>query len=151
MHIFNVRVYGILIENDAVLVADEMHNGREITKFPGGGLQFGEGTVECLKREFIEEIQMEINVKAHFYTVDFFQPSAFDKTQQVISIYYLVEKSSEFQIPVSGKKFDFDSDEDGTQRLRWVPIENLQPEEFTFPIDQKVSELISEFFTVQKK
>ena len=42
---FNIRVYGILI-NDAkqVLVSDEYIRGTYITKFPGGGLEFGEGT-----------------------------------------------------------------------------------------------------------
>jgi hypothetical protein len=32
--IFNVRVYGILIEDEAVLVSDEIHFDRMITKFP---------------------------------------------------------------------------------------------------------------------
>lgn len=144
--VFNVRIYGILIENGAILVSDELHNGRKITKFPGGGLQFGEGTHECLKREFMEEIALEIAVKNHFYTVDFFQASAFDPTQQVISIYYLVENLSGTQISVADSKYNFSSKENGTQSLRWVAIKMLQPKEFTFPIDQKVSGLIADYF-----
>lgn len=142
---FNVRVYGILIENKSLLVSDEMHAGMKITKFPGGGLQFGEGTHECLQREFIEELELQITIKKHFYTVDFFQPSAFDSSQQVISIYYLIEKTEPSNINVSEKKFDF-TDKNSSQSFRWVPLNKLFPDEFTFPIDQKVSQLLKEYF-----
>ncbi len=144
--IFNVRVYGILIEKGALLVSDEVHHERNITKFPGGGLQFGESTHECIKREFMEEMQLEIFVREHFYTVDFFQASVFDPTQQVISIYYIVERAGENPISVSDKKFDFSQRQDGTQSLRWIAISELVPEDFTFPIDQKVSGLLLELF-----
>ncbi|MGE0568360.1 MAG: NUDIX domain-containing protein, partial [Bacteroidia bacterium] len=87
---FNVRVYGILIHEGKVLVTDEFIKGIEITKFPGGGLQFGEGTLECVKREFAEEVDIDIEVIAHFYTTDFFVESAFNNKQQIMSIYYLV-------------------------------------------------------------
>ncbi|MFN5439619.1 MAG: NUDIX hydrolase, partial [Bacteroidota bacterium] len=41
---FNIRVYGILISDDnQVLVSDEFIRGNYYTKFPGGGLEFGEG------------------------------------------------------------------------------------------------------------
>ena len=53
---FNIRVYGILInERNEVLLTDEYRFGTEITKFPGGGLEFGEGTIDCIKREMMEE------------------------------------------------------------------------------------------------
>ena len=86
---FNVRVYGILIDGNRLLVSDEKHRDISFTKLPGGGLQFGEGTVDCLKREFLEETSLEVEIISHFYTVDFFQPSAFNPQQQVISIYYV--------------------------------------------------------------
>ncbi|MDQ3052188.1 MAG: NUDIX domain-containing protein [Bacteroidota bacterium] len=148
--IFNVRIYGIFIENGAVLVSDEVHHERNITKFPGGGLQFGESTHECVKREFMEELQLEIIIKEHFYTVDFFQASAFDPTQQVISIYYIVESVKKTRITVSDKKFDFLNRQNGTQSLRWIAISDLIPEDFTFPIDQKVSGLVFERFHKNK-
>ncbi len=128
-----------------MLVSDEFHAGMQITKFPGGGLQFGEGTHECLQREFMEELELPIHVKNHFYTADFFQASAFDAAQQVISIYYFGEKVTASEIIVADKKFDF-PDVSGSQRFRWVAAENLLPEEFTFPIDQKVSELLGAYF-----
>src|SRR6185295_2741602 len=89
-NVFNVRVYGICIHNARVLVTDEIRYGKMITKFPGGGLQFGEGTIDCLRRECFEEFYQRIDVMEHFYTTDFFQRSAFNDKQQVISVYYLI-------------------------------------------------------------
>ncbi|HET9278185.1 MAG TPA: NUDIX domain-containing protein [Flavitalea sp.] len=61
MNLFNIRVYGILInEKKQVLVSDEFIRGSYYTKFPGGGFEFGEGTGNCLKREFKEEIDLAI-------------------------------------------------------------------------------------------
>ena len=73
MALFNVRVYGILIDDqNRLLVSDEFIRGSYITKLPGGGLEIGEGTRECLVREFMEEAALTINVGTHFYTTDFF-------------------------------------------------------------------------------
>ncbi len=142
--IFNVRIYGILIEKGYLLVSDEIHVGRKITKFPGGGLQFGEGTVDGLKREFMEELNLEVNIIHHFYTTDFFQPSAFDATQQVIGIYYLIESNLAGTINVEENKFTFASDHNGAQSFRWVDLKKLLPDEFTFPIDQHVTRMLLE-------
>jgi hypothetical protein len=51
-----IRVYGILInEQQQILVSDEFIRGMYVTKFCGGGLEEGEGTRDCLRREFMEE------------------------------------------------------------------------------------------------
>ncbi|HMT30698.1 MAG TPA: NUDIX domain-containing protein [Bacteroidia bacterium] len=142
--IFNVRIYGILHHNECILVSDEIHVGRKITKFPGGGLQFGEGTIEGLKREFREELDIDIDIVNHFYTTDFFQPSVFDATQQVISIYYVVASKNSENIKVNTEKFMFLKNENGEQFFRWVELKKLQQSEFTFPIDQHVAELLIE-------
>ena len=141
--IFNVRVYGILInEKNELLVSDEFHFGTFITKFPGGGLQFGEGTIDCIKREMMEETESEIEVIRHFYTTDFFQQSAFNEAQQVIAIYYLIRLLHPLKIVLKEKRFDFDSTIEGTQIFRMVPLPDLNKDEFTFPVDQRVAELI---------
>ena len=88
--VFNIRVYGILIAEERILVTDEYRMGQYMTKLPGGGLQFGEGAIDAVKREFQEELCIHIAVLQHFYTTDFFQPSAFNPKHQIISIYYLV-------------------------------------------------------------
>src|ERR1044072_7076111 len=107
---FNVRVYGILLgENNEVLVSDEYIRGNYYTKFPGGGLEFGEGTRDCLKREFKEEMNLEVEIGDHIYTTDYFQMSAFNPSHQIISIYYFVKALEEIKCPVRTQTFDFDS------------------------------------------
>jgi 8-oxo-dGTP diphosphatase len=141
---FNVRVYGILVEKGKVLVSDEYIKGREITKFPGGGLEFGEGPAECVVREFKEETGIRVAVKSHFYTTDFYVASAFDVSSQVLSIYYLVKALDKPAFQVSEKPFDFRERAEGAQSLRWIEIDRISENDFTFVIDRKVAHMISE-------
>jgi 8-oxo-dGTP diphosphatase len=142
MALFNVRVYGILIDNqDRLLVSDEFIRGAFITKLPGGGLEIGEGTRDGLAREFVEEANLEVKVGEHFYTTDFFQISAFNNTDQIISIYYRVYSDKTETILAKEKAFDFlpeqVADNTGTaEHLRWIHLNELTEEEMTLPIDK---------------
>jgi 8-oxo-dGTP diphosphatase len=142
MYKFNVRVYGLLInDNREVLVSDEYEYKMNFTKFPGGGLEYGEGLTEGLKREFIEECNTQIVIINHFYTTDFFVKSAFNDSQ-IISVYYLVKPTSELNITIKSKPFDFDGTGEVLQSFRWIKLEDMHPEDFTFPIDQHVAKLL---------
>jgi 8-oxo-dGTP diphosphatase len=151
MVLFNVRVYGILLgENGAVLVSDELIRGDYITKFPGGGLEFGEGTRDCLKREFKEEMDLEVEVGDHLYTTDFFQMSAFNPEHQIISIYYWVKALEPIRAPLRSKPFDFDerelriyADKKETETFRFIDRDVFGAENVTLPIDKVVAELVS--------
>ena len=104
-----VRVYGILMnEKKQVLVSDEYIRGEDYTKFPGGGLEIGEGTRDCLKREFIEEMNLEVSIGDHLYTTDFFQISAFNNAHQILSIYYEAIALEPIRVALKSKEFDFD-------------------------------------------
>jgi 8-oxo-dGTP diphosphatase len=141
---FNVRVYGLLIDDaNRVLVADELIHGRYITKFPGGGLEFGEGTLDAIKREMMEETAIEVEVVSHFYTTDFFMASAFNPKAQVISIYYIIKAVKPFTLRTTDKAFDFEEAKEGAISFRWLPINSLSETTFTFPIDKKVSVLLT--------
>ncbi|MBA2612468.1 MAG: NUDIX domain-containing protein [Bacteroidetes bacterium] len=142
---FNVRVYGILIQNNTVLVSDEYIKGNKITKFPGGGLEFGEGTKDCLIREFKEELDLDIEVQDHFYTTDFFVASAFHTNSQVISIYYLVKAKSKANFKVSLTAHNYDKKE-GAQALRWLDLKQLKESDLTLIIDKRVGELLIKKF-----
>ena len=66
MPLFNVRVYGVLLDKaNRLLVSDEFIRGNYFTKLPGGGLEFGEGTLECVAREFMEETGLTVTVGEH--------------------------------------------------------------------------------------
>ncbi|NSL85512.1 NUDIX domain-containing protein [Chitinophaga solisilvae] len=142
---FNVRVYGIMInEHKQVLVTDEYIRGGYYTKFPGGGLEFGEGTLDCMVREWQEELGQDIKVVEHIYTTDFFQISAFDNETQIISIYYLVTPLSPFTAKVITKPFDFTVPE-GAQEVehaRWINWEDFSAAAVTLPIDKVVADLV---------
>lgn len=140
MSYFNVRVYGLLINNEnEILLSDEHEYGVNFTKFPGGGLELGEGLIDGLKREFIEECDAEIEITAHFYTTDFYEKSSFNDSQ-LISIYYLVKEVKPLQLNFKSRIFDFDIHSD--QSFRWVKIENITADDVTFKTDKTVVDLL---------
>lgn len=140
MSYFNIRVYGLLInEQQEVLLSDEFEGDRYFTKFPGGGLEFGEGLIDGLKREFMEECNAKIEVVSHFYTTDFYEKSSFNDSQ-VISIYYLVTPIEELQLKFKCKVFDFD--EGTSQCFRWKKMEELTANDVTFRTDKTVVDLL---------
>lgn len=128
---FNIRVYGLWLHDGNILVNEELIRGRKVIKFPGGGLDWGEGIIDCLKREWMEELNLEINVLEHFYTTHFFQHSAFDDSQ-VISIYYKV--AGDIHKPIINTLSE--------ERTFWLPLNSITPDTFTLPIDKHVGELL---------
>ncbi len=130
-HRFNVRVYGIWIQNGKLLVNEEIYGERTIIKLPGGGLDWGEGLRDCLKREWKEELELDIVVGDHFYTTDFFQASAFDNSQ-VISIYYYV--TAHTADPIKNTM--------PNERAYWVDINMVNEDTFTLAIDKVVGGML---------
>jgi 8-oxo-dGTP diphosphatase len=147
---FNLRVYGILLGNDKqVLVRDELIRGGYYTKFPGGGLEFGEGTRDCLRREFKEEMDLDVEVTDHLYTTDFFQMSAFNPEHQIISIYYFVRALAPITVHLRTKPFDFDEREmkiyaerKETETFRFIDWTDFSEESVTLPIDKVVAGIV---------
>ena len=132
---FNIRVYGIWIKDGHLLVNDELIRGKQVIKFPGGGLDIGEGTIAGLKREWKEELNLDIEVLDHFYTTDFFQQSAFDDSQ-VISIYYFVSAPEDADI------LNLIPEE----RTFWLPMSEVSEHAFTLPIDRVVGRTLQQLF-----
>jgi ADP-ribose pyrophosphatase YjhB (NUDIX family) len=147
-----VRVYGILInEKKQVLVSDEYIRGEYYTKFPGGGLEIGEGTRDCLKREFMEEMNLQVSIGEHLYTTDYFQISAFNNAHQILSIYYEAMAMEPIRVPLKIKEFDFDEQQlqvyEKTLQIesfRLVDWEHFSSKQVTLPIDKIVADLVKE-------
>ncbi|MEO8719892.1 MAG: NUDIX domain-containing protein [Ginsengibacter sp.] len=152
---FNVRVYGILInENNQVLISDEHIRGKYYSKFPGGGLEKGEGTRDCLKREFKEEMNLAIEVAEHFYTTDYYQQSAFDPNDQIISIYYFVKPREPILFHLTHNKNDFTQNQikiyetkSKIETFRFIDLRNFSEEEVTLPIDKTVARLLLQHYS----
>lgn len=136
---FNIRVYGILMnQNDEVLISDESRHDMKFTKFPGGGLEWGEGIVDCLKREFKEELSVNISVNELFYCTDFFIESAFNSSEQLISLYYNVQLLDENQLIIAKSLKIIDNSKEEFESFRWIEIGEIDESTFTFPIDKIV-------------
>ena len=131
---FNVRVYALLEHEGEVLVIHEPFQNQLIYKFPGGGLEFGEGTRDCLIREFQEELNLDVEIGEHFYTQDFFIQNAFDTTEQILMIYYLAKTSKE----AIEKMQVMDQD---IEALIWKSIDELNPDDMTLATDKIVVDL----------
>lgn len=129
---FNIRVYGLLIDDGKLLVSEEPFRGQLITKLPGGGLEWGEGSIDCLKREWKEELDLDIEILAHFYTTDYFIKSWLDDSQ-LISIYYLVKApvTESIKNMVPG------------ERTYWMDIADVNNETFTLPADKVVAGILN--------
>ncbi|MCK9481677.1 MAG: NUDIX hydrolase [Bacteroidia bacterium] len=133
---FNIRVYGILFnDNNEILVSDEFRWNKFFTKFPGGGLEWGEGLQDCLKREFKEELNLEITVHELFYITDFFVQSAWLETDQIISVYFKIHYAQENNLQFEPYTNPFYNEQ---ERYRWVKWSDITEDLFTFPIDKLV-------------
>ena len=135
---FNIRVYGICLNSQQdILLSHERYSSMEITKFPGGGLEFGEGMKDCLKREFMEEFNLVVEVGELFFLTDFFQLSAFSDDDQVVSVYYQVHINPEELDRVLGL-------DNGREKLFWCKKRDFSSKQLTFPIDKLVASKLVE-------
>lgn len=139
---FNLRVYGIWIRDGKVLLSHEKINDFAFTKFPGGGVEPGEGIKDALLREITEETGVEIESfqVSHFYTTDFFQQSFFNPNDQIVSIYYLITCPKD---PLYLEKDESTPAKYHTLKTEWKAISDLRVSNFTFPIDKKVFLMIT--------
>ncbi|MCF8213327.1 MAG: NUDIX hydrolase, partial [Cryomorphaceae bacterium] len=63
MSLRTLRVYGFLEDDQGrILVSAERFRGMPLVKYPGGGVEWGEGLREALSREFQEELGLEISI-----------------------------------------------------------------------------------------
>lgn len=152
---FSIRVYGILInEKKQVLVSDEFIRGNYYTKFPGGGLEIGEGTRDCLKREFIEEMNLQVEVGDHIYTTDIYQQSAFNAAHQIVSIYYFATALEDIKVPLRSKQFDFDEmqlkvyeERKQIETFRFINWDDFSAEAVTLPLDKIAAGIVKQQLT----
>lgn len=131
----NVRVYALCIKDNKILALHEEYAGDFLLKLPGGGLEFGESTIDCLKREFQEELNVEIRVIDHFYTQDDFLVSRFRDNEQLLTVYYLVEILNEEDLLILDPCIE---------KTEWIPLEGEN--RFPLPVDNRVFERAKQKF-----
>lgn len=132
----NIRIYATAVKDRKVLALHEEYAGEHLMKLPGGGLEFGEGVLECLHREFEEELNCKIKILEHLYTQEEFVVSRFRENEQLFTIYYLVEiiDNDEFLIL-----------DPCIEKTEWVPIDTDE-NPFPLPVDKIAFDKLKEKF-----
>jgi ADP-ribose pyrophosphatase YjhB (NUDIX family) len=135
---FNIRVYGLLLAGQQVLLSHESLRGVAFTKFPGGGLDLGEAPPKGLRREFQEELGIAVTVQQLFHVPDFVVTNYFRPEEQVLVLHYLVaaERSPELERIHLGTKTLESLSEPNQIAHEWVPVPHLKNEQLTFPADK---------------
>lgn len=142
---FIIRVYGILInDNKEVLLSDEYRFDMLMTKFPGGGMNFGEGPEDCLRREALEEFGQPAEIISHFYTTGFFQKAMFFEKHQLISIYYRISLPGKINFPISKEPYNFSTNLTNQESFRWQKLDKLTKDDLSFPVDKFVAGMLIE-------
>ena len=130
----NIRVYAIYVnENQELMALDEGYAGKKLVKLPGGGLELGEGTLECLHREFAEELNLKIEVLEHFYTQEEFLVSMFRENEQLLTIYYTVNILNLDELKIL---------DESIEKVKWISLQEENP--LPLPIDKIVFEKLKE-------
>ena len=130
----NIRVYAIYVnENQELMALDEGYAGKKLVKLPGGGLEFGEGTLQCLHREFAEELNLKIEVLEHFYTQEEFLVSMFRENEQLLTIYYTVNILNLDELKIL---------DESIEKVKWISLQEENP--LPLPIDKIVFEKLKE-------
>lgn len=141
---FNVRVYMLVVRTlssgkQQVLVSYERLPMGAVMKFPGGGLEWGEGVAACVRREALEELGQPIALGPLVHVSQQTHVSSFDANHQIIAVHHeatlkgpvAFEDDGELE-DVRGKRVPMMH-----QRLGWRDIESLAAEEFHFASDRE--------------
>ncbi|KIA90407.1 NUDIX hydrolase [Kaistella jeonii] len=132
----NVRVYATVLKDKKILSLHEEYVGDHLLKFPGGGLEFGESILECLHREFEEELNLKIKNLQHFYTQEDFLVSKFRDNEQLLTIYYLAEIVDEDDLIIRDSCIE---------KIEWISLDT-EENPFPLPIDKIVFVLLKKKF-----
>ena len=133
---FNVRVYVTIVKDQKVFALFEEYAGEQLLKFPGGGLEFGESVIECIEREFDEELNLKIKNITHFYTQEDFLVSRFRDSEQLLTIYYLADIVDETELLIRDACIE---------KAEWVSLKT-EVNPFPLPVDKIVFEKLKEKF-----
>ncbi len=87
---FNVRVYALIVNGHKLLVSKEQIDHIKMFKFPGGGLEFGEGLKDAILRELKEELKLTPLKIEQFYISESFVQSQLRDNEQVLAVYYRI-------------------------------------------------------------
>ena len=114
---FRVGAYGLLIEDSRLLVTRTRTRSRILNNFPGGALELGEGALQALGREFIEETGLIIRPLGLLHASEGYHRSADYPENQLVKLYWRVERAGgELRLAGNG---------DDVVGCFWAPLSEL--------------------------
>lgn len=116
-----IRVCGILIQDDAILLV-QIHSpviDDLIWTPPGGGLKFGEHMKDCLKREFAEETNLQVEVKDLIHINELIE-DPFHAVEFYFEVVGITGK------PKKGRDPELSWDHQLLHDLKWIPLDQLE-------------------------
>lgn len=130
--VFSYRVGGILIHDGKILLQKPVNENYSIL---GGHVARMETTKETLKREFAEELHVDVEIGDLMAVGEIFFPWGSRPCHQ-IALYYGVHLTQPVTIPLEGSFYGYD--DLGNERVKvefvWVPLEKL-PEIIVYPAE----------------
>ena len=126
------------------MVSHERIKGQAYAKFPGGGLEYGEGPKDAVTREFQEELGLDVKVDELLYTTDFFIQSAFKKEDQIVSIYYQVSNPEMESIVTVDEWPSSELVIAEKQIFQWINPSDVISESLNFPGDRALLQFLLE-------
>ncbi|MFT6746610.1 MAG: ADP-ribose pyrophosphatase YjhB (NUDIX family) [Glaciecola sp.] len=139
---FNIKVYGLLIKDNRVLVSDELAGSSAVTTFPGDELEFGQSIEDCLIRSFEDALDINVKIDRLFYVNDFYQASPVDAREQIVSIYFIIEQLDHKSIHTIKKTFAFPPQI--KQCFRWMDIQKIRQMDIASLVDQEVVKMLQQ-------
>lgn len=131
--IFSYRVGGILIYNNKILLQKPKNDDFAII---GGHVSTFETSIEALKREFKEELHVDIHVNQLIAIGEIFFPWG-NKACHQICMYYKIQLEDINAIPLDG--FFLGYDELDNQRIdleyHWISLDELKNGLLVYPLE----------------
>ena len=128
-NVMQVRVTGILIEDEKVLLVKQKVANRDWS-LPGGRVENGETLEEAMIREMKEETGLDVKVKNLLYVCD--KP---DARPSLLHITFLLERI-EGEITLPSNEFDHNPIHD----VQMIPIKDLSQYDFSETFISLISE-----------
>ena len=112
-----VRVAGVLIEGDKILIVEQDVTATRHWSLPGGALEFGETIEECIIREMKEETGLDVSVNSLLYVCDRIIDNG-----HVVHVTLLLDKIGGDLGTGKGAEFDIGK----IKNVKMVPVDELQ-------------------------
>jgi len=130
---FNARCYALIrSEKNRVLVMMERWQGIDLNKLPGGGLEFGEGLLDCIHREIREEFEASEKMSyKHLFTPTHCFYSRFKPQEQLLLNYFTNE------VPAQEDRWKLIQGDKNLLGMQWLELKEENAAWFTLESDRQ--------------